>query len=160
VNAIEMKSPVGTLTLVENDGALVGVCMDTYEAPKAERRETPLLKRARAQLLEYFAGEREAFDLPLAAEGTEFQRQVWKALTKIPFGETRSYADIAKAIGRPNAVRAVGAANGANPLGVIVPCHRVIGANGSLVGYGGGLPRKKWLLAHEQRLPLFATAPA
>src|SRR5436309_2118567 len=107
-----MNSPVGTLTLVENEGALAGVYFDTYARPKAERRSTPLLERARAQLEEYFAGARDAFDLPLDASGTGFQREVWQALTRIPFGQTRSYADIAKAIGRPNAVRAVGAANG------------------------------------------------
>jgi methylated-DNA-[protein]-cysteine S-methyltransferase len=160
MNAIEMKSPVGTLTLVENDGALAGVYLDTYVPPKAKRRSSPLLENARVQLTEYFAGDRDAFELPLALDGTDFQRAVWKALTKIPFGETRSYRDIAKAIGRPSAVRAVGAANGANPIAVIVPCHRVIGANGALTGYGGGLPRKKWLLKHEQRLPLFDAARA
>jgi methylated-DNA-[protein]-cysteine S-methyltransferase len=155
MNCIEMKSPVGTLTLVEDDGALAGVYLDTYTPPKAERRASPLLDQARAQLNEYFEGKRDDFELPLKLDGTDFQRAVWKALTKIPFGEVRSYADIAKAIGKPTAVRAVGAANGANPIAVIVPCHRVIGSDGSLTGYGGGLPRKKWLLAHENRLPLF-----
>ena len=155
MNCIEMKSPVGTLTLVEDDGVLAGVYLDTYEPPQAERRSSPLLDEARAQLDEYFTGKRDDFDLPLRPDGTDFQRAVWDALTKIPFGEVRSYADIAKAIGKPNAVRAVGAANGANPIAVIVPCHRVIGSDGSLTGYGGGLPRKKWLLAHENRLPLF-----
>jgi methylated-DNA-[protein]-cysteine S-methyltransferase len=151
-----MKTPVGNLTLVEREGALVGMYFDTYTPPPAERRTTPFLDEARKQLAEYFAGERDDFDLPLEMNGTDFQRAVWKALTKIPFGETRTYAQIAKAIGRPNAVRAVGAANGANPICVIVPCHRVIGSDGSLTGFGGGLPRKKWLLAHETRLPLFA----
>jgi len=155
MNCIEMKTPVGTLTLVERDGALAGCYLENYTPPKAEHRSSPLLERAKQQLDEYFAGKRDDFDLPLELDGTDFQRAVWKALTQIPFGQTRSYADIAKAIGRPNAVRAVGAANGANPVAVIVPCHRVIGSDGSLTGYGGGLPRKKWLLAHENRLPLF-----
>ena len=155
MNAIDMKSPVGKLTLVEDGGALAGVYLETYEAPSAERRSSPLLENVRAQLNEYFAGKREAFDVPLEPRGTDFQRAVWKALTKIPFGEVRSYADIAMAVGKPKAVRAVGAANGANPIALIIPCHRVIGSNGSLIGYGGGLPRKKWLLAHESRqLPL------
>ncbi len=101
-------------------------------------------------LRDYFSGDLRALDrLPLAAEGTEFQRAVWKALQEIPCGETRSYADIARRIGRPKAVRAVGLANGQNPIAVVVPCHRVIGSNGSLTGYGGGLDRKRWLLAHE-----------
>jgi methylated-DNA-[protein]-cysteine S-methyltransferase len=156
MNCIEMKSPVGKLVLVEDDGKLAGVYLDTYSPPEAERRSSPLLENAKAQLAEYFAGQRDDFDLPLAPKGTDFQRAVWKALTKIPFGETRSYAQIAQAIGKPHAVRAVGAANGANPIALIVPCHRVIGSDGSLTGYGGGLPRKKWLLAHESRLPLFA----
>jgi methylated-DNA-[protein]-cysteine S-methyltransferase len=109
------------------------------------------------QLAEYFAGERTAFDLPLDPEGTEFQRDVWRALTEIPYGERSSYSDIARRIGRPEAVRAVGAANGANPIAVVIPCHRVIGRDGSLTGYGAGLPIKRWLLDFEsglRRLPL------
>jgi methylated-DNA-[protein]-cysteine S-methyltransferase len=105
-----------------------------------------------AKIAAYFAGELTALEgLPVVAEGTEFQRAVWTALREIPTGETRSYGDIARRIGRPNAVRAVGLANGANPIGVVVPCHRVIGADGSLTGYGGGVDRKRWLLAHERR---------
>ena len=151
MNALEMKSPIGTLTLVADGDALVGVYMETYEPPPAERRSTPVLERAAKQLREYFAGERETFELELKPHGTEFQRAVWNALIEIPFGKTVSYAQIAKRIGRPKAVRAVGAANGSNPISLIIPCHRVIGANGSLTGYGGGLPRKQWLLAHENR---------
>jgi methylated-DNA-[protein]-cysteine S-methyltransferase len=147
MNAIEIESPVGTLTLVEEEGTLVGLHFGSYPA---ERRSTPFLERAAAQLREYFAGERESFDLPLKPQGTAFQRAVWGALGRIPFGQTVSYAHIAQAIGKPSAVRAVGAANGSNPIALIIPCHRVIGANGSLTGYGGGLPRKQWLLAHEQ----------
>ncbi|MBL9038948.1 MAG: methylated-DNA--[protein]-cysteine S-methyltransferase [Archangium sp.] len=144
-----MKSPIGTLSLVENEGALVGLYMESGTPPPAERRGSALLERVQEQLREYFAGKRTGFDLPLRLEGTDFQRSVWGQLAKIPFGETCSYADIARRIRRPLAVRAVGAANGANPISVIIPCHRVIGANGALTGYGGGIPRKKWLLAHE-----------
>jgi methylated-DNA-[protein]-cysteine S-methyltransferase len=152
MNAVAMKSPIGTLTLVENEGALVGLYLENGNPPPAMQRSTPLLKEAQRQLREYFAGERSTFELPLRLEGTAFQRAVWGALAKIPFGKTCSYADIARRVGRPKAVRAVGAANGANPIALVIPCHRVIGADGSLTGYGGGLPRKKWLLAHE-RLP-------
>ncbi|WP_305879902.1 methylated-DNA--[protein]-cysteine S-methyltransferase [Simiduia sp. 21SJ11W-1] len=101
------------------------------------------------QLAEYFAGRRQEFDLPLAARGTAFQQQVWAALTAVPLGATASYGDIAAGIGKPKAVRAVGAANGRNPIAIVVPCHRVIGANGTLTGYAGGLARKQWLLRHE-----------
>ena len=105
---------------------------------------------ARQQLIEYFAGERKDFDLPLRLNGTEFQLSVLQALQKIPYGETTSYSDIAERIGRPKAMRAVGAANGRNPIPIIVPCHRVIGSDGTLTGYGGGLHRKQWLLQHER----------
>jgi methylated-DNA-[protein]-cysteine S-methyltransferase len=108
-----------------------------------------LLDEARRQLVAYFAGRLKVFDLPLAPNGTEFQRRVWSALTKIPFGATTSYAQLARRVGNEAAVRAVGAANGRNPIPIIVPCHRVIGSNGSLTGFGGGLPRKQWLLRHE-----------
>jgi methylated-DNA-[protein]-cysteine S-methyltransferase len=104
-----------------------------------------------AQLLEYFAGKRQIFDIPLALRGTEFQLAVWNELLRIPYGDTITYAELAQRIGRPSAIRAVGAANGANPIPVIVPCHRVIGSNGTLTGYGGGIQRKQWLLAHEGR---------
>ena len=110
----------------------------------------PLLAEAVRQLRAYFAGSLRSFDLPLDLVGTEFQRRVWIELTRIPYGETRSYRDVARAIGAPNAVRAVGAANGANPVPIVVPCHRVIGAGGKLVGYGGGLPLKRRLLALER----------
>ena len=148
MNAIELESPLGKLTLVEDEGVLVGLHFGTHPA---EKKRTPLLERAAAQLGEYFEGRREAFDLPLQPRGTAFQRAVWAALAAIPFGQTVSYAHIARKIGRPKAVRAVGAANGANPIALIIPCHRVIGAGGALTGYGGGLPRKQWLLQHEDR---------
>lgn len=110
-----------------------------------------MLDRAAEQLAAYFAGELTAFDLPLAPAGTEFQQKVWSQLRAIPYGETRTYGELATKLRRPTASRAVGAANGKNPLGIVVPCHRVIGASGDLTGYAGGLPMKKWLLAHEQR---------
>jgi methylated-DNA-[protein]-cysteine S-methyltransferase len=121
------------------------------EARVARDGTARVLDQAAEQLAEYFAGERTEFDVPLAAVGTPFQQRVWRMLEKIPFGETWSYGQLAARIGRPSASRAVGAANGKNPIGIIVPCHRVIGANGSLTGYAGGMPMKKWLLAHEQR---------
>ncbi len=148
MHCLEIDSPLGPLTLVEEDGSLTGV---HFGAKSGERKRTPLLERAAEQLAEYFAGTRETFDLPLRPRGTEFQRAVWKALEGIAFGETVSYAHVAKKIGRPSAVRAVGAANGQNPIALVIPCHRVIGADGSLTGYGGGLPNKRWLLRHETR---------
>jgi methylated-DNA-[protein]-cysteine S-methyltransferase len=114
------------------------------------------------QLADYFEGRRRVFDLPLSPEGTPFQKEVWRALVEIPYGECASYSEIARRIGRRDAVRAVGAANGANPIAIVVPCHRVIGRDGSLTGYGGGLPLKRWLLDHEagwRRLPLEEPSP-
>ena len=146
-----VESPLGPLTLVATDQALVGLHLRALGPGEvaAEPRRTPLLEEAAAQLRAYFAGDREDFELPLEPAGTDFQRAVWAALRRIPYGATWSYARLAREVGRPRAVRAVGAANGANPIAVILPCHRVIGTDGSLTGYGGGLPRKKWLLAHE-----------
>jgi methylated-DNA-[protein]-cysteine S-methyltransferase len=111
------------------------------------------------QLKAYFAGKLREFDLPLAPQGTDFQQRVWLALLRIPYGATASYGDIARAVGEPGASRAVGAANGQNPVAIIIPCHRVIGANGTLTGYGGGLPNKKFLLELEQKNSAFALAP-
>ena len=115
------------------------------------RQDSTPFVAAVEQLRAYFAGELREFSLPLAPGGTEFQRKVWSALTRIPYGRTTSYAAIARDIGTPRGVRAVGLANGRNPISLIVPCHRVIGSDGSLTGYGGGIERKKWLLAHEER---------
>jgi methylated-DNA-[protein]-cysteine S-methyltransferase len=149
-----IDSPVGRLRLVASDDALAGVHFpdldpgDSGDVLEAAGKH-PILARAREQLAAYFAGELRVFDLPLAPEGTDFQRAVWRALTQVPFGVTWSYRAIALAVGRPTATRAVGAANGRNPISIIVPCHRVIGADGTLTGYGGGLPRKRWLLEHE-----------
>ena len=141
--------PIGKLLLARDDHGLAAIQFD----PQPHDDWTPddsAFADARAQLDEYFAGKRRAFDLKLAPRGTSFQLEVWAALRAIPYGETRSYREIARTIGRPEAIRAVGAANGANPLPIIVPCHRVIGANGSLTGFGGGLPVKRYLLDLEQ----------
>lgn len=145
---VVVQSPVGDLTLTEENGALTGLYFGRRSL-EGEEGLTALLERASRQLEEYFAGKRKQFDLPLSLRGTEFQRQVWAALRDIPYGETRSYGQIAQAVGRPKAVRAVGMANHRNPISIIVPCHRVVGADGSLTGYGGGLENKKFLLALE-----------
>jgi methylated-DNA-[protein]-cysteine S-methyltransferase len=141
-----IDSPIGKLTLVERDGALFRLSFGAYGP---DEPATQPLARAAEQLREYFAGERREFDLPLAPSGTEFQLACWRALTEIPYGETRSYGEQAARIGRPDRARAVGAANGANPIAIIQPCHRVIGADGSLVGFGGGLETKRRLLDLE-----------
>jgi methylated-DNA-[protein]-cysteine S-methyltransferase len=147
-------SPIGPLTLYANERGLSGLHFEGSKVPAESARgeENPEpFEAAIEQLDEYFAGAREIFDLPLALSGTPFQLSVWKALCTIPFGETWSYGELAKAIGNPKGMRAVGLANGRNPVAVIVPCHRVIGADGSLTGFGGGLPRKRFLLELENR---------
>ncbi|WP_341208697.1 methylated-DNA--[protein]-cysteine S-methyltransferase [uncultured Sphingomonas sp.] len=152
-----LPSPLGELTLVADDAALVAILWPDDKPGRvqleatAERPDHPVLAAAATQLREYFAGKRTAFDLPLAPRGTAFQCDVWRALDAIPYGETRSYADIARAIGRPTATRAVGAANGRNPISIVTPCHRVIGRSGALTGFAGGLAAKQHLLALEQR---------
>lgn len=156
MNVIVHDSPVGALTLKSDGAKLVSIWFekdkrDASRPGQASGVRDAILDQTRRELDEYFAGKRKTFDVAFApAEGTGFQRSVWKALTKIPFGQTVSYGYIAKAIGMPSAVRAVGAANGANPIPIIVPCHRVIGANGSLTGFGGGLDRKRYLLGLER----------
>jgi methylated-DNA-[protein]-cysteine S-methyltransferase len=153
---MEMASPVGSLKLVANDTALVAVLWENENLKRVrlaeliEQTHHPILLETQKQLTEYFAGKRQQFDLPLDFEGTEFQQKVWQALLTIPFGETRSYRDIAEQIGNVKAVRAVGAANGKNPISIIAPCHRVVGANGKLVGFAGGLDNKDILLKIEQ----------
>ena len=154
---IEMDSPVGRLKLVAHDQALVAVLWEN-ENPKRvrlaelmEQPQHPILLATQQQLNEYFAGNRQQFNLPLDFEGTEFQQKVWQALLSIPFGETRSYKQIAEQIGNVKAVRAVGAANGKNPISIIAPCHRVVGANGKLVGFAGGLDNKEILLQLESQ---------
>jgi methylated-DNA-[protein]-cysteine S-methyltransferase len=149
-------SPVGPLTLVGEGDQLVGLYFqnvpEAAAPPAAWVRDDRRLRDAAAQLAEYFAGKRRRFDLPLAPRGTPFQQQVWKELQRIPFGETATYGDIARAIGKPAAVRAVGGANHHNPLSIVIPCHRVIGADGSMTGYGGELHRKRLLLELEARV--------
>ena len=144
-----VDSPVGRLRLEAEDDALTGLYFAEDEAVRSD--ESAVLDRAQSQLEEYFAGTRREFDLPLRPKGTPFQLADWKALEQIPYGETVSYGDIARAIGKPKACRAVGMANHANPISIIVPCHRVVGSNGKLTGYGGGLAVKQWLLEHEQK---------
>jgi methylated-DNA-[protein]-cysteine S-methyltransferase len=144
-----VDSPIGELLLVSDGRALTRLEMSPHEPPAGGRRDPGSLREAEAQLCAYFAGELTDFDVPLAPAGSGFQLAVWAALTRIPYGETASYGEIAAEVGRPDAVRAVGATNGRNPIAVIIPCHRVIGADGTLVGYGGGLPRKRQLLELE-----------
>jgi methylated-DNA-[protein]-cysteine S-methyltransferase len=151
-----VESPVGPLTLVAVDGVLAGLMMTGQQhAPGPEAfgvRDSSGCAEAARQLAEYFAGDRTEFDLELALAGTPFQQRVWKELQAIGYGETISYGQLAERIGQPTAFRAVGLANGKNPVGIIVPCHRVVGSDGSLTGYGGGLQRKQFLLALEQRV--------
>ena len=151
-----MDSPVGALKLVAHDHALVAVMWDNEDhkrvrlAELIEDHQHPMLLRVKKQLEQYFAGQLQQFDLPLDFQGTDFQQQVWQTLLTIPYGETRSYKEIAVQIGNEKAVRAVGAANGRNPISIIAPCHRVIGSSGALVGFAGGLDKKQILLSLEQ----------
>ncbi|WP_312772678.1 methylated-DNA--[protein]-cysteine S-methyltransferase [Pseudomonas rhodesiae] len=152
-----MPSPVGQLTLVARHDKLSAILWETERANRVRLGElraaddNPVLLETERQLMEYFAGRRDRFELELEFTGTDFQKQVWRALLTIPFGETRSYSQIAQQIGNPSAVRAVGAANGRNPISIIAPCHRVIGASGGLTGFAGGLEAKQYLLALEDR---------
>ena len=154
-NVTIYDSPVGVLTLTAQDGRLTGLHMDDqrYAPPRSDEwEEDPRpFKAVVEQLDAYFAGELVDFDVPLEMAGTDFQQRVWSGLRTIPYGRTWSYKQLAEQVGNAKAVRAVGLANGRNPVGIIVPCHRVIGADGSLTGYGGGLDRKRWLLEHEAR---------
>ena len=143
------ETPIGTMEVCASNTNVLSVFFVSKAKPSKPNDLTDLVE---TQLQEYFAGQRIEFDLSHKAQGTQFQQTVWKALSEIDYGTTCSYADIAKRISKPNAVRAVGAANGKNPLTIIVPCHRVIAANGKLSGYAGGVDRKSWLLAHEFRL--------
>jgi methylated-DNA-[protein]-cysteine S-methyltransferase len=152
-----VTSPIGMLTLTSNGSALTQLLIAREDDMNAERvpaEADPVLVAAREQLDAYFDMRLTDFDLPLEPRGTDFQRRVWDSLKTIPFGATISYAELARRIDQPKAVRAVGAANGRNPLMIIVPCHRVIGADGSLTGFGGGIDRKRWLLDHETRARL------
>jgi len=141
---------VGKICIGEENGAITRVTWSKIPSDALEE-ETPLILQCKKQLEEYFAGERKAFDLPLAPKGTAFQQKVWKALTEIPYGETRTYGEIAAAVGNPKGARAVGMANNKNPIGIIIPCHRVVGANGKLVGYAGGMEKKAFLLELERK---------
>ncbi len=148
-----MDSPIGELTLTAVGGSLTGVHMSEQrhipKIPDDYRRDDAGLAHVVEQLEAYFAGELTDFEIPMTMRGTDFQRRVWASLCEIPYGETISYGELARRVGNPKASRAVGLANGRNPLAIVVPCHRVIGADGSLTGYGGGLERKVWLLEHE-----------
>ena len=150
-----MASPVGQLKLVANEQALVAILWDNENPKRVRLAELiedvshPILLNTQQQLIEYFSGQRKVFDIPIDFEGTDFQKQVWSALLTIPYGETRSYKQIAQQLGNEKAVRAVGAANGKNPISIIAPCHRVIGAGGALVGFAGGLDKKEILLSLE-----------
>lgn len=152
-NRCHYESPVGMICMEEQDGAVTGVYIDKECTTEDRSRdvETPVLKEARRQLSEYFLKQRKEFDLPLAPQGTEFQKKVWEALCMIPYGETRSYGEIARQIGNSKASRAVGGANNKNHIMIVIPCHRVIGANGALVGFGGGLDVKEFLLELEKQ---------
>lgn len=154
-------SPIGTLTLVTDGEALTGLYMEAHRhAPdplswgpwRSPEESAPVVREAISQLSAYFTGELTGFDLALAPHGTAFQQQVWQQLLQIPYGETASYGELAALLGNPGASRAVGLANGRNPISIIVPCHRVVGAAGQLTGYGGGLERKRVLLALEERV--------
>jgi methylated-DNA-[protein]-cysteine S-methyltransferase len=150
-----LASPVGELKLVAKDSRLAAILWENDKpnrvrlGPMSEAPDNPILLRAVQQLQEYFSGTRNSFDLELDFAGTDFQKKVWQALLTIPFGETRSYSEIAEQIGNPSAVRAVGAANGKNPISIVAPCHRVIGASGKLTGFAGGLEAKEQLLTLE-----------
>jgi methylated-DNA-[protein]-cysteine S-methyltransferase len=150
-----IRSPVGTLTLIASNDGLAAILWENDRPGRvrldvvAQDAKHPVLLATERQLAEYFAGRRKAFDLKLDFAGTAFQKKVWRALLTIPFGKTRSYAQIAKQIGHPTAVRAVGAANGRNPISIVTPCHRVIGSGGALTGFAGGLAAKEHLLRHE-----------
>ncbi|MEO1446510.1 MAG: methylated-DNA--[protein]-cysteine S-methyltransferase, partial [Cyanobacteria bacterium J06635_11] len=157
-----IESPVGDLLLTSNGQALTGLYLKGQKHfpkmadPEMEdswknTTDLEIFTQVQAQLTEYFTHKRETFDIPLAPQGTPFQKEVWRSLHQIPFGETSSYGTLAQQLGKPGAARAVGAANGRNPISIIVPCHRVIASNGKMTGYAGGIDRKQWLLRHEQK---------
>ena len=159
-----LSTPLGTMLLASDGEALVGAWFEgqRYEPARGvsweRRRNTPVLVQAGAEITEYFDGSRTVFKVPLAPAGTEFQREVWNAIAAIPYGDTAAYRDLASRIGRPTCIRAAAAATGRNPLSIIVPCHRVVGADGRLTGYAGGLDRKRTLLGLERKPPASAAA--
>ena len=144
------RSPIGVIEIVGTEEGLTAVNF-VRRKPRGTTRSHPALRAAVAQIGEYFRGNRSRFTLPFSTAGTDFQKEVWGQLVRTPYGKAVTYAEVARAIGRPKAVRAVGQANHRNPISIIIPCHRVIGSDGRLVGYGGGLWRKEWLLAHERK---------
>lgn len=151
INALYIRSPIGVLKLEATDEVLTAIRFgdDNQNAVNQPELASAILEKARNQLKEFFDGQRQEFDIPLAPEGTDFERQVWDQLKNIPFGKSITYTQLAQKLGDSNKVRAVGRANGQNPLPIIIPCHRVIGANNKLTGYAGGVERKRWLLQHE-----------
>ena len=152
MNILLVNTPLGEMALGEEGGKITRLYLRAQDAPAgANRQQTPVLQEAARQLGEYFGGTRKVFDLPLQPRGTAFQQSVWRALCDIPYGQTRSYAHLAEQIGRPKACRAVGMANHKNPIPILIPCHRVVGADGSLTGYAGGTDMKKALLDLESK---------
>ncbi len=151
VDFATLPSPVGVLTIGADATGITAIAFPGEMPAVAGTATSPLIREAVRQLRAYFAGQLTRFELPLSPAGTAFQKSVWQALLAVPYGATESYGEIAAAVGNPRASRAVGLANGRNPIAIVVPCHRIIGHDGSLTGYGGGLDRKRWLLAHEQR---------
>lgn len=145
-----VQSPIGSLKLEASEEALHSISFLDADLPE-QLSEFPILQETQKQLAEYFSGKRKVFELPLCPKGTDFQKSVWDEVYKVPFGETASYLAISKQLGNPDAIRAVGTSNGRNPIPIIIPCHRIIGSDGSLTGYAGGLARKKWLLDHEAK---------
>ncbi|CDF57399.1 methylated-DNA--[protein]-cysteine S-methyltransferase [Thermobrachium celere] len=141
-------SPIGLIKISANERAIVSL---DFVYKKSKEKENEIIKACKKQLDEYFKGTRKEFDIDIEIEGTEFQKMVWRELKKIPYGQKRSYKDIAIAIGNEKAVRAIGGANNKNKIAIIIPCHRVVGSDGSLTGYAGGLWRKQWLLEHEEK---------
>ena len=148
MNHFVYPMPLGRLTIAAHEKGIVSIHFGDVELDMP-RKPSTLTNKAATQIQEYFAGKRREFDLPLDPKGTDFQLTVWKALQTVPYGETRTYAQIAEAIGKPHAYRAVGMANNKNPIPILIPCHRVVGADGSLTGYAGGIDKKLWLLDHE-----------
>ena len=152
MNYYQYQTVLGLLTICEENDAVIAINVGHYSENKGEKRESELIRRMYKQFVEYLDGKRKVFDLPLLLKGTDFQKQVWQALRDIPYGETRSYKQIAVAIGNPKAVRAVGMANNRNPLLIVVPCHSVIGTDGKMVGYAAGVDKKEFLLRLEGSL--------
>lgn len=151
MNYFKYQTAIGPLTFCEEEGNITAISSH-YQPETDEKKETEIIRKAYTQIMEYLDGKRKTFDLPLAPKGTQFQKQVWQTLCAIPYGQTRTYKEIAVAIGNPKAVRAVGMANNRNPLIIVIPCHRVIGSNGKMTGYAAGVDKKEFLLRLEGNL--------